>query len=67
MSANYDRWGERLFATTDLSPNQPASGWDGKFRSKPVLPGVFVWVADLELVDGEPLKLRGDVAVVRVK
>ncbi|NCZ94903.1 MAG: hypothetical protein EBZ16_05175 [Flavobacteriia bacterium] len=36
----YDRWGQKVFATTD-----PAFAWDGRFRNRPLLDGVYFYVA----------------------
>ncbi|MFZ8865546.1 MAG: gliding motility-associated C-terminal domain-containing protein [Schleiferiaceae bacterium] len=36
----YDRWGQKVFATTD-----PAFAWDGRYRNRPLLDGVYFYVA----------------------
>ena len=61
----YDRWGELLFENRRFAPNDPAAGWDGRFRSSWVAPGVFLWYAELEGKDGRVLHRTGDVTVVR--
>ena len=61
----WSRWGEMVFHGTDLIPNLEKSGWDGSFRGKTALSGVFTWVAVLEFVDGEELMYKGDVTLVR--
>jgi hypothetical protein len=61
----FDRWGSLLFANKDLKPNDPAAGWDGMDRGEPVNPGVFVWWAEVELIDGRKVQLHGDVTVLR--
>ena len=61
----YNRWGEELFLTKNIPTNYEPSGWDGNFRGNPMNPGVFVWVAEVEFIDGEVLFLKGDVTLVR--
>jgi hypothetical protein len=41
------------------------TGWDGTARSKKVDVGVYVWFAEVELVNGERKVLKGDVMVVK--
>lgn len=61
----FDRWGTLLFENKDFSPNDLSNGWDGTFKGEPVNPAVFVWWAEVELIDGRKLLLKGDVTVVR--
>ncbi len=61
----YSRWGEQLFQANNIQTNYEPSGWDGTFRGLPMNPAVFVWVAEVEFIDGEVLLLKGDVTLVR--
>ena len=61
----YSRWGEQLFQAENIQTNHEPSGWDGSFRGQPMNPSVFVWMAELEFIDGELLFLKGDVTLVR--
>jgi gliding motility-associated-like protein len=61
----YNRWGEQLFQANNIQTNHEPSGWDGNFRGNPMNPGVFVWVAEVEFIDGEVVFLKGDVTLVR--
>lgn len=61
----YDRWGDCVFERLDLEPNQPAQGWDGRWRGKDAPPGVYLYVAELEYFDGGTEVVSGDVTVVR--
>ncbi len=61
----FDRWGSLIFSNQDFRPNEPAAGWSGDYRGEMVNPGVFVWWAAVELVDGRKLEIKGDVTVVR--
>lgn len=61
----YDRWGELLFESKSLGLNDESTGWNGEQRGRPVLPGIFVWYAEIRLNDGSLLQKSGDVTVFR--
>ncbi|RLD66881.1 MAG: hypothetical protein DRI84_03815 [Bacteroidetes bacterium] len=56
----YDRWGELVFATTNL-----ANGWDGTFRGQKVDPGVFVYHLNVICYNKEIFKKKGNITVIR--
>ena len=55
----YDRWGELMFSTTDKN-----LGWDGTFKGKPVIAGVYVYYVNA-LVKGETINKQGNVTLIR--
>ncbi len=59
----FDRWGAELFHKDNLQPNDENLGWDGRYRGKLLEPGVFVWYAEVELIDGRLILLKGDVTI----
>jgi hypothetical protein len=61
----WSRWGELVFQQENFPPSQEAYGWDGRFRGRPVDPGVLVWYAEVRFADGEILKFKGDVSVLK--
>ncbi|MCB0521149.1 MAG: gliding motility-associated C-terminal domain-containing protein [Lewinellaceae bacterium] len=61
----FDRWGEKIFEDYDFLPNDPAHGWNGVFKEKPMDPAVFVYKAEIEYVDGEVEVFYGDASLVR--
>ncbi len=63
--AIFDRWGNALYARADLSINDPSAGWDGTFRDDVMDPGVYIYVVEVELIDGSVRLYKGDVTVVR--
>ncbi|MBK7296789.1 MAG: gliding motility-associated C-terminal domain-containing protein [Flavobacteriales bacterium] len=56
----FDRWGEKVFATTDKTV-----GWDGTFNGKPADPAVFVYHLTAFCKDGQRYFTKGNVSVVR--
>ena len=61
----FNRWGEQLFEQTNIPPNDADYGWDGLYNGKTLNPGVFIWMATIEFIDGEVLVYSGDVAILR--
>ena len=61
----YNRWGEAVHQYFQFPPNDPDFGWDGTWQGKPMNTGVFVWYAEVELIDGRVEILKGDVTLVR--
>jgi len=60
----YDRWGNKVLEQLNFLPNQTEFGWDGTYRAKKMQPGVYVWWAEIELINGETILLEGDVTLV---
>ena len=63
----YDRWGSLMYERTKFIPDNDnfGEGWDGKFKGDYVNPGVFIYVVEVNFLDGRTLLYRGDVTVVR--
>ena len=61
----FDRWGELVYEGKDMPLGENGGGWDGTFRDKPVMPGVFAFVAYVRFVDQEVIEYTGDVTVKR--
>lgn len=43
----YNRWGERIFISTDYN-----TGWDGKFESNSVPEGIYLWMLECTVKEG---------------
>ncbi|HNE29596.1 MAG TPA: gliding motility-associated C-terminal domain-containing protein, partial [Saprospiraceae bacterium] len=61
----FDRWGTLIHEARNATPGDASLIWDGRYDGKVVMPGVYIWAIELELVDGATEKFRGDVTVVR--
>jgi hypothetical protein len=62
----FDRWGELVYERTNFIPeNQPSIGWDGRYKGEWVQPNVYIYIVEVEFLDGRVLLYRGDVTVVR--
>jgi hypothetical protein len=58
------RNGEQVFQRTDMPPNDPLSGWNGRYNGKYVQAGVYLWAAELALFDGRVVRKHGTISVV---
>ncbi len=61
----FDRWGENVFEGFDFKPGDIPKGWEGYWKEKWLLPGVYVYLVELEFVDGTTETVSGDVTIVR--
>ena len=60
----YDRWGELIFNKKNLPLNDVASGWNGTFNGRELNPAVYVYLIDIQLIDGSIRRFVGDVMLV---
>ena len=60
----YDRWGEHIFETRNITTNVPSQGWDATFRGKNVEAAVYVFFAEVEVLPGKTIIIKGDVTVL---
>jgi hypothetical protein len=58
----YNRWGEKVFETTNVDLNEC---WDGTYKDKPLNSGVFVYKLIVTLVDGTNIEESGNVTLIR--
>ena len=61
----FDRWGNAVFERFNFAPNDPTLGWDGLVRGSKGQPGVYVYYAEVEFIDGETILYKGDVTLMR--
>lgn len=61
----FDRWGGLMFETRNQLLNDEVQGWNGMYRGKLVNPGVYVYLIEVEFVDGVTGLYKGDVTVLR--
>lgn len=61
----FDRWGEKMFERHDFSPNVEQLGWNGRLDGRPMQPGVFVYWAEVEFIDGKTGLFEGGLTLLR--
>ncbi len=56
----FNRWGQKLYEWTD-----PAGGWDGTYKGKPVKDGVYFCLVKAKGADGKTYNIKKDVNLLR--
>ncbi len=56
----FDRWGEKVFETSD-----PLIGWNGSFKGREMDMAVFTYMLSGVLLNGESFSKKGNVSLVR--
>jgi len=56
----FNRFGEEVFTSTDTQ-----EGWDGTYKGKPVMQGVYAYFIKMKGSDGTEIERRGTVTLIR--
>ena len=60
----FNRWGAVVFEGKDFSSGEISEGWNGELNGKVMNSGVYVWIAEIEFIDGVIESFSGDVTLV---
>ena len=60
----FDRWGGVLFERRNFLPNDESKGWDGRKDGGKLDVGIYVYLAEVEFLDGVREVYGGDVLLV---
>ncbi len=60
----FDRWGEEIFVLEDFPPGERI-GWDGNFKGKELNPGVYIYVSEIQFLNGDKKLFAGEVTLFR--
>ncbi len=61
----FDRWGSQVYQAVGSQLNDRGHGWDGEFKGQPAGEGVYIWLAEIELPNGEVVLRNGDFTLIR--
>jgi gliding motility-associated-like protein len=61
----FNRWGSKLFSVEHAATDDPTQGWDGTFNGQPVDTGDYIFVAEIEYINGELELFKNSVTIVR--
>ncbi|MEZ5046183.1 MAG: choice-of-anchor L domain-containing protein [Chitinophagaceae bacterium] len=56
----YNRWGEKVFSTNDIS-----KGWNGQYNGKPQPMGTYVYTLDAKTSTGKRITKTGNISLIR--
>lgn len=58
--AIYDRWGEKMFETTDIT-----KGWDGTYKGRLCDPAVYVYYIDATCITKDKYIRKGNITLIK--
>ncbi len=61
----FDRWGDILVTRSTPMMRDPEVHWSGRNISEMLMPGVYVWMAEVGFIDGTREVFSGDITLVR--
>ena len=62
----YDRWGDAVFGRQDFDPEDTSVFWNGQTTTGAYAnPGVFPYILEIQLINGEKEVHHGEVTLVR--
>jgi len=61
----FDRWGELVCYKKDIPQHWKNFGWDGTFRGQKMQTGVYVYMVEVEFIDGVVVRYSGDLSLFR--
>lgn len=61
----FDRWGEPVFADAHEGDLGRYVGWDGTFKGRPVVQGVYSYSAVFSVIDGSQVNRSGSFTIMR--
>jgi len=61
----FSRWGDIVFERTNVLPNDPAAGWDGRVRGVIKGPDVFAYTVEVICDNGTPYVFQGNVTLLK--
>lgn len=60
----YNRWGGEIYSDRSIPLNSEHDGWDGLYGDLQLPSGVFIWVAEIEYIDGLTETKSGTITLV---
>ncbi len=60
-----NRWGELVFDQQNFLPNDATYGWDGSKNGTKQNVGVYVYLAEVEFIDGASVVYKGNITLIR--
>jgi|GEM_PF-6057783 len=61
----YNRWGQRVHHRMDAPTDEDFLFWDGTQKGKALLPELFIYTIQIELIDGRRVNRQGEFHLIR--
>lgn len=59
----FNRWGVQVYSQKDLKTNDPSRMWDAQFNGDKLPQGVYIYIMEVEWINGQTEVIEGDVSV----
>ncbi len=60
----FDRWGSLMFNIENIPVNNATLGWDGTYNGTKLVPGVYVYLAEIIIEGQEKILKSGDITLL---
>jgi gliding motility-associated-like protein len=61
----YSRWGQPVFERHNFNIDDVSAAWDGRFQGMPLPAGSYVYMAEMQCPNGQPIMKKGTVTLIR--
>ena len=61
----FERWGGMIFSAENFPPNNESYGWDATWEGQLVSSGIYIWMAEVEFIDGQVKLFEGEVNLIK--
>ena len=61
----FNRWGELVHRFDNMSANDPATAWKGRMNGKELMPGVYIYYAEVLFLDDWVEVYQGDITILK--
>lgn len=61
----FNRWGQMVFQSVGMSAIDVGNAWDGTFKNVSSASGAYLWMANIQFIDGFSETYKGNVTLVR--
>ncbi|MBK7872809.1 MAG: gliding motility-associated C-terminal domain-containing protein [Saprospiraceae bacterium] len=61
----FDRWGNQVFQIQNGRLNDQSQGWNGIVNEKIVPSQSFIYIAEIEFLDGTRKRLSGEISLIK--
>ncbi|MBC7888880.1 MAG: gliding motility-associated C-terminal domain-containing protein [Ferruginibacter sp.] len=61
----FNRWGQKIFETSNIPPNDPGFGWDGSHKGVEAAPGTYIYLVKIPGANGKDQVYKGTIVLLR--
>lgn len=61
----FNRWGELVFQKANITPNDPLSGWNGRYNGRLLTSDVYTYLIEIVCENSEVLSFKGNVTLIQ--